>query len=271
MWDIGIDKKFRDLNKMPNFYMSEAEAKKITVAILGQVADVIPLAGQKRLNEHEALYYDAMKVAGKYNCLGCHQIDGIRGNILQNYEEDINQGPPRLVNEGHRIQADWFYNFLGNVQPIRPWLKIRMPSFNLSLQEKNRLVNGFQNGAHQGFYEDPKAEVVWNPGERDQAQKLFTALNCTSCHSMGFTNTAPLAPDLHKAAARLRPSWIRKWLTNPQAILPGTTMPQFFGEDGKAPIETGYFEGNGEKQINALTKLVIEYGGMTPATTTKRK
>ena len=29
MWDIGIDKKFRDLNKMPNFYMSKKEAEKI--------------------------------------------------------------------------------------------------------------------------------------------------------------------------------------------------------------------------------------------------
>lgn len=263
MWDIGIDKKFRDLNKMPNFYMSKTEAEKITVAILGQVADVVPLAGQKRLNEHEALYHDAMKVAGKYNCVGCHQIDGIRGDILKAYEDDINQGPPRLVNEGHRIQADWFYNFLGNVQPIRPWVKVRMPSFNLSLQDKNRIVNGFQNGAKQGFYEDPASEVVWAPGEKEEAQKLFTALNCTSCHTMGFNSNTPLAPDLHKAAKRLRPSWIKKWLTNPQAILPGTTMPQFWGEDGKSPIEVNYFGGDGEKQINAMTKLVIEYGGVT--------
>lgn len=263
MWDIGIDKKFRDLNKMPNFYMSKKEAEKITVAILGQVADYVPLTGKKRLNANEALYHDAMKVAGKYNCVGCHQIDGLRGDILKAYEDDINQGPPLLVNQGHRVQADWFFHFLGNVQPIRPWVKVRMPSFNLSLQEKNRIVNGFQNGAKQGFYEDPAAEVVWAPGEREEAQKLFTALNCTSCHTMGFNGNTPLAPDLHKAAARLRPSWIRKWLTNPQAIMPNTTMPQFFGEDGKSPIETGYFGGDGEKQINALTKLVIEYGGVT--------
>jgi mono/diheme cytochrome c family protein len=263
MWDIGIDKKFKDLQLMPNFYMSKTEAEKITVAILGQVADVVPLAGQKRLNEGEALYHDAMKVAGKYNCVGCHQIDGMRGDILKAYEDDINQGPPRLVNEGHRVQADWFFNFLGNVQPIRPWVKVRMPSFNLSLQDKNRIINGFQNGAHQGFYEDPSAEVVWAPGEREEAQKLFTALNCTSCHTMGFTSATPMAPDLHKASKRLRPSWIRKWLTNPQAILPGTTMPQFWGEDGKSPIETGYFGGDGEKQINAIAKLVIEYGGVT--------
>ncbi len=264
MWDIGIDKSFRDLNKMPNFYMSEKDAKQITVALLGQVADYVPLDGKKRMNAGEALYQDAMKIAGNYNCVGCHKIDGLRGDILKAYEDDINQGPPWLVNQGHRTQSDWLHSFLGNVQPIRPWVKVRMPSFNLSVQQKNALVNGFQNGAHQGFYEDPAAEVVWNPGERDEAVKLFNALNCTSCHSIGFNANEPLAPDLRKAAKRLRPSWIRKWLTNPQAIMPHTTMPQFFGEDGKSPIEAGYFGGDGEKQINALTKYIIEMGGVAP-------
>lgn len=259
-WDIGIDKVFRDLNKMPNFYMSESEAKKITVAILGQVGDSIPLAGVKKLSAGEVLYNDAMKVANKYGCVACHQIDGLRGNILNMYSDDINQGPPRLVQEGHRIQTDWFYHFLGEVQPIRPWLKIRMPSFNLSIEDKNRLVAGFQQGAHQPTFEDPASVVKWAPGEREETLKLFTALNCVQCHTQGFTSETPLAPDLRKASKRLRPSWIKKWITNPQLILPGTTMPSFFGDDGKQPIETGYFGGDADKQIEGLTKYVIELG-----------
>lgn len=259
-WDIGIDKVFRDLQKMPNFYMSETEAKKITTAILGQVADVVPLAGVKRYTAGEELYNDAMHVAGRYNCMGCHQIDGLRGDILRNYADDINQGPPRLVREGHRIQANWMYHFLAAPEPIRPWLSIRMPTFNLSLKDKNRLIAGFQQGAKQGTYEEPETEVQWAPGEREGAVKLWNTYNCVSCHSIGFTKDTPLAPDLHKASARLRPSWIRLWITNPQNILPGTTMPSFFGDDGKTPIETGVFEGNAEKQINALAKYVIELG-----------
>lgn len=259
-WDIGIDKAFRDLQKMPNFYMSEAEAKKITVAILGQVSDIIPLAGMKRLSAGEALYHDAMKVANKYGCVGCHQIDGLRGNILNMYMDDINQGPPRLVNEGHRVQTDWFYHFLGNVTPIRPWLQVRMPSFNLSTEEKNRLIAGFQQGAHQLTFEEPAETVKWLPGEREEAIKLWNALNCVSCHSIGFTKDTPLAPNLHLANKRLRPTWIKKWLTNPQNILPGTSMPSFWGDDGKTPIEPSYFGGDADKQIDALTKYVIELG-----------
>ena len=36
-------------------------------------------------------------------------------------------------------------------------------------------------------------------------------------------------------------------------------MPTFFTEEGKG-IEEGYFGGDAEKQINALTKYIIELG-----------
>ncbi len=259
-WDIGIDKVFRDIQKMPNFYMNEVEAKKITVALLGQTADIVPLSGVKRYSAGEDLYNKAMKVAGKYNCMGCHQIDGLRGDILRGYADDINQGPPRLVGEGHRIQTDWFYSFLANPGQIRPWLNVRMPTFNLSTEERNILIAGFQQGAKQPTFEEPAQYVQWAPGEKEGAQALWKSYNCVSCHSMGFTKDTPLAPDLHKASVRLRPSWIKKWLTNPQAILPGTTMPAFFGDDGKQPIDPSVFGGDADKQITALTKLVIEFG-----------
>ncbi|MGZ3788472.1 MAG: c-type cytochrome [Bacteriovorax sp.] len=260
MWDIGIDKVFKDLNRMPNFYMSEAEAKKITTALLGQVADVVPLAGMKQYTAGEALYNNAMKVAGKYNCMGCHQIDSLRGDILKAYADDINQGPPRLVNEGHRVQTNWLYHFLAAPTPIRPWLTIRMPTFNLSVEERNTLIAGFQQGALQPTFEEPATAVTWEPGEREGAVKLWNSYNCVSCHSIGFAKTTPLAPDLHNAMARLRPSWIKMWITNPQTILPGTTMPSFFGDDGKTPIDPSVFGGDAQKQINALTKYVIEFG-----------
>lgn len=258
-WDVGIQKEFKDLLLMPNFYMSKKDAEDITVALLGQVSNYIPLAGVKRYNAGEALYNEGMKVAGNLNCVGCHQVDGLRGDLLAMFEEDINQGPPRLVNQGHRVQTDWFYNFLGNVQPIRPWVKVRMPSFNLTLAQKNALVGGFAAGAHQGIFEEEDAEVVWEPGEREEAIKLFNAYNCVSCHTGGFTNGEQLGPNLHYAGKRLRPSWIKLWLKDPQKIMPGTSMPTFFTEEGKG-IEEGYFGGDAEKQINALTKYIIELG-----------
>jgi mono/diheme cytochrome c family protein len=54
--------------------------------------------------------------------------------------------------------------------------------------------------------------------------------NCAACHRSGDAalqaslEVAP-GPSLADAGARLRPSWIRQWLTDPGAVKPGTRMP----------------------------------------------
>jgi mono/diheme cytochrome c family protein len=256
-WDKGTDKPFKDLNLMPNFDMSDKKAEQITLALLGQVADYIPLAGVKRLNEYEKVAADGMKVVNKFNCVGCHQIDGERGDILKMYD-DPNEAPPVLNGQGHRVQADWFHHFLTDVSPIRPWLKVRMPSFNLSNGDKNKIVAMFQAKSKQQTFEENKTQVVWEPGEKQAAKQLFDSLNCVSCHTTGFNRDEPTAPDLHKAAKRLRPSWIEKWLRNPQAVMPDTVMPNFW--DGGVALDQDVFGGDTDKQIQALTKFILELG-----------
>lgn len=258
-WDNGVDKPFADLNRMPNFYMTEKDAHSITVALVGQVSDKVPLSGVKRLNADEAIANEGMKVAVELNCIGCHQIDGMHGDILKIYEDDINEGPPRLVEEGHRIQTDWFHYFLGNVYPIRPWLKVRMPSFNLTNDQKNKLVSMFQHKAGQQTFEDLHGDyATWEPGEKEAAKKLFKQLDCTSCHSAEYTKDEPVAPNLRYAKRRLRPSWIEKWLSGPDKILPGTTMPAFW-IDGEA-ADPEILGGDAKKQMRAITKLLLEEG-----------
>jgi hypothetical protein len=60
--------------------------------------------------------------------------------------------------------------------------------------------------------------------------------NCVSCHFLAGdppTNEAPVgwAPDLAHTRERLRPDWLRDWLTDPSRIYPGTTMPANFDRD----------------------------------------
>jgi len=256
-WDGGIDVAYKDLLRMPNFYMEKKQAESIVTVILGMVSDKVPAEGMRNLNANEKNYANGYKVMNKYNCIGCHQIEGDFGDLLKMYEDDINQGPPWLVGEGHRVLADWLYNFLGNVQPIRPWVKVRMPSFNLTNHDKNLIVSGFAAKSDQVVFE-ANEKVTWVPGEREGAVKLFNQLACTSCHSMGFSKTEPMGPDLHKASNRLRFSWIKKWLANPQAIMAQTTMPAFW--DGGAPADPDILGGDAEKQINAVAKYVLELG-----------
>ena len=257
-WDKGSDRPFKDLLRMPHFNMSEEEAENITVALLGQVSDYIPLAGVKRLDSHESMAEVGAKVLNKYNCYGCHKVDGMRGDIGALYEDDLNEGPPWLVEQGHRTQTDWLYHFLGNVRTVRPWLKVRMPSFELSDEEKNTIVMGFQAGARQPTFVDNNAKVVWKPGERVAAVKLFRALECASCHTGGFSKEEATAPDLHLSKRRLRPDWIKKWISNPHAILEYTTMTNFW--DGGESFEENILDGDPRAQQEALVKYLRELG-----------
>jgi cbb3-type cytochrome oxidase cytochrome c subunit len=54
------------------------------------------------------------------------------------------QAPPSLRKEGERVNADWLFNFLLNVKPLRTWLEIRMPSFHITPQEAAVLVRWFK-------------------------------------------------------------------------------------------------------------------------------
>ncbi len=257
-WDIGIDKPFQDLTRMPNFYLTEREAETMTIAIIGHVNEKIPLKGVKRLNSSEKIVADGMKVVNKFNCIGCHQVDGYRGDILAKYQDDINEGPPRLNGQGHRVQLDWFHYFLDNVYPIRPWLNVRMPSYNLTDEERNTIVTMFQYKADQKALVDRSQIVDWEPGEKQAARQLWDEFACASCHTAGFNNDDPSAPNLYFVRRRLRPSWVKKWLKNPQAILEGTLMPNFWPDgESMAPDILG---GDTQRQIDALTKFMYDFG-----------
>ena len=257
-WDIGVPKKFKDLNLMPNFYFTDETIEPIVTFLLGNVDDEVPLAGQKLLSASEKVAEMGKKVVHKYNCSGCHKIDG-RGGKLTDLMDSKEEGAPYLVKQGERVQSDWFYHFLNNVMPIRPTVKLRMPSFNYQEGEVNKIINYFAAEAGTKHFIDlPK--VTWEEGEREAAQRLWDELACTSCHAGGFEEDAEwLAPNLHFAKKRLRPEWILKWLKNPTAIMPYTSMPAFW-EEGETSAVEGVLDDDPVRQRKALLKLILEFG-----------
>ena len=180
------------------------------------------------------------------------------GDILSLYEDDINEGPPRLYGEGWRVRANWFHYFLNNVHTLRPWLKVRMPSYHYTNDQINKIVTGFQYKANRQTFVKRVGKVEWLPGEEEGAKKLWNALECVSCHSGGFNSEEAQAPNLHYSKLRLRPTWIKRWFENPQTIMPGTRMPSFW--EGGESLEDTIFGGDPEKQMNALVKYLQSIG-----------
>lgn len=255
-WDQGVVKSFKDLLRMPNYYFGEEEISSIQTFILGYVSEYIPEAGKRRLSPNEAMAQKGFKTMDKLNCTGCHKVDEQFGGDILAMFDNINDGPPRLNTQGHRVKTEWFNNFLKNVVPIRPWVKVRMPTFHFMEGEKNAIVNGFRARSDQVIFEEDPAQVVWEPGEREAADTLFKKLECTTCHTVGFNNIEPTAPDLHKVKGRLRASWVERWLSDPQKIMEGTVMPNFW--EGGTSTEPGILGGDSKRQIRALRKYLFE-------------
>ena len=65
--------------------------------------------------------------------------------------------------------------------------------------------------------------------ETDMARSLFssTAAPCLKCHATGDPahDKIATAPNFLLAKERLKPDWVERWITDPQAVSPGTSMP----------------------------------------------
>jgi mono/diheme cytochrome c family protein len=99
------------------------------------------------------------------------------------------------------------------------------------------------------------------PEYLDAAKKLVSKdyFNCFSCHQQGDRKPeGPVdgwAPDLTLARQRLNPSWIIKWLHDPQKVQPGTKMPSFY-PGGPDDI----LGGKEDLQIEALRDYIMTLG-----------
>ena len=169
------------------------------------------------------------------------------------------------------MQPDWLFGFLKAPQTgeIRPWLKVRMPTFGFSDSEANVVVNYFaKEGRTQFPYQTSKA--IATPEHLAAGKQLFEQLKCALCHIVeGKALGKPLAeipeedlprlaPNLSLARARLQRDWLlNKWLPDPLSQYPGTRMPQFEYGPNLAPNVLG---GDGQKQTEALVDYVLSLG-----------
>jgi len=60
--------------------------------------------------------------------------------------------PPVLLNEGHKLQADWFYAFLEDPLTLRKQIRVRMPSFMFDEGEAEGIADYFVAKARWDWY-----------------------------------------------------------------------------------------------------------------------
>jgi mono/diheme cytochrome c family protein len=180
--------------------------------------------------------------------------------------------PPPLVREGEKVQTGWLHDFLLNPYPIRPAVLLRMPRFNMSSEEAEKLVHYFAaadkvdypyqyHRSGGGDYTPPE-----DLDKYDQAIKLVTDNNyCVKCHLIGDFRPkglpAALAPNLDRIYQRLRPGYLTEWLAHPSHKLPYTGMPVNFPphNDPNAKLRTSLFPGESEDALRGVISLLLNY------------
>jgi hypothetical protein len=152
IWDREKIKKPYDKLKMPNFYLSNREAEALTTYLLSRrSARVWDTVKVRYETETDGPIAQGRLLTRELNCIGCHEIEDNVPTIQQYYRRDDRglltfdalNAPPSLWGEGAKVQHNWLHGFLQDVVPLRPWLNVRMPSFNLTNQQAAVLTEYF--------------------------------------------------------------------------------------------------------------------------------
>ena len=274
---------------MPNFKLTVEERTAVVTAILGFVNDITVRNKKNSKMPRNLKIQEGEKIIKQFNCRSCHEIDGAGGNIQSSIKSWLQQSegkegtnadklvesfsPPSLHGVGRKIDSQWLFNFLHDPKKnVRPWLKVRMPTYNFNVGHLNSLVQFFTVlDGEENFPFNKDSNVSMTPEEYKSAEKLFSPdyLDCTKCHVVGDkipTGTKDTwAPDLALAKTRLKPEWLIQWIKNPQAISPGTKMPTFFDpEDYENSGATDIMDGDEDRQIHILRNYLMTLADEKP-------
>ena len=235
IWDHGKEevKTYGELYRMPDFGMSEPEAEAIVTTLLGFTKESAGAGRRAGMSARSAAMAEGRKLITRYNCRGCHLLEG-QGQAIRTAIEDVGLLPPNLAAQGARVQSEWLFDYLhdpGEVR-LRPWLTVRMPSFGFTDGQVNTLVGYFSAREDQ----EPFASPPERPSDKNLAvgEVAFNMFQCAKCHPAGpqpnssVVSAGELAPSLLLARERLRHDWVPHWIVDPQSWIPGTKMPANF-------------------------------------------
>ncbi len=241
IYDQGKVKSETEALRMPNLHLTKDQVLDLTTFLLGSQETSLPQSYQYKPGDARHDIQEGWWIVKKYNCMGCHQfIPGQRTILmgLKQYQDVQEQLPPKLLTEGARVDPEWLRKFLSNPalsttdtnrNGVRPYLKVRMPTFSFSDNELRKLVRFFEALSQQPLPYIPEEVPTLTAKETDMARSLFssTAAPCLKCHATGDPahDKIATAPNFLLAKERLKPDWVERWITDPQAVSPGTSMP----------------------------------------------
>jgi cytochrome c2 len=277
VYDQGkVKDKEEEKLRMPNLHLTQEQIRALTTFLLGSQETSLPASYQYKPGDARRDIQEGWWIVKKYNCMGCHQfIPGQSTTLMgmKRYQDAQEQLPPKLLTEGARVDPEWLRRFLSNPSlsttdtnrnGVRSYLQVRMPTFSFSDNELRKLVRFFQALSQQPMPYIPEQVPTLTAKETDMARSLFssTAAPCLKCHATGDPQHDKIAtaPNFLLAKERLKPDWVERWIIDPQAISPGTSMPSgLFRRDKNHWVFAGPTPPSFQGYDKDHTKLLVDY------------
>src|SRR5207245_3055236 len=177
VFDQGKVKRPEELLRMPKFWVADDEADAIATGILSFTKEQVPMAAQRQLSAEDRFVARGQRLVREKNCQGCHQLGERGGAFREIVKSQLEAGggdplqvvglsPPMLYNEkektgeGSRVQTAWLHDFIKDPsKKIRPWLQVRMPTFEFSEDETNTVTHYFASLDKVPFPYEQKPEL----------------------------------------------------------------------------------------------------------------
>ncbi|MBX7105601.1 MAG: c-type cytochrome [Gemmataceae bacterium] len=207
------------------------------------------------------------------NCYACHRRDGIgAGGPVAVPEEDDGRPdkpisadelfrstmpefgdegrvPPTLDGAGRKIRASYLRKMLAEGAHDRPYMKTRMPGFGPAQAATLTRLLESADGAKPSKPAATSVEAI-----RAEGRVLVGTggLACVKCHNFNKEKAEGVpGMDLTIMAQRVRPEWFHAYMRDPQAIRPGTRMPNAWPKEGPSAI-ADVLGGDSDRQIEAI-------------------
>ena len=264
IWDHGKEtvKNYHELYKMPDFGMSEREAEAVLTNVMGFTEESVVAERKADRSGRGEVLAAGRNLITKYNCQGCHLIEG-QGHAIATSIEDPGFLPPNLASQGARVQPEWLFDYLHDPsrETMRPWLTVRMPTFDLSDDEVNTVLAYFTTRDDREPF--ISAKPVADSKDLAVGRVMFGLMQCARCHPSGpvagGAAAADLAPSLLLAPDRLRHDWIADWIMDPQKWVPGTRMPTFFAQDADGNFQSPFATAIDSPTYAAQKRELMQY------------
>ncbi|MQA29830.1 MAG: c-type cytochrome [Luteitalea sp.] len=261
------------------------DEKAVDEVALGYFAAVMPFEQAKatlaKLNPEQKQIELGRRVISRYGCFSCHDIKGFEN--AQAIGTDLSEEGSKLVTRldfafisdiPHTSKLAWFRTKLHDPRIfdkgrlLKPEEKLRMPNYDLSEEENNRLLMAIMS-----FQRDiqPPAAMPVRSARYDYlttGRTLVHRRNCVGCHAIegeggDFVNLVAEPtlgpPMLTPEGARVQPDWLYAFLRNPITIRPwlNVRMPTFGLDDQHLNGAVRYFGAVSDEMLPFQTHEVV--------------